>query len=185
MTAKRDEDLEKITRMLFEARFPEAMESVDLEWKDGRWLVKGELYQPSHEQFVEAAPESVVDGELDFSRLVDLTESRTSSLRKEIESADLFTVDLDGNPVHVDRIKRLVANFDEVCRNSDLPLPRMRLEASVPDTNLAADRLDAVRARLSSPGGIDENRFLPAAIVESTGKAEATASLKLVSPASP
>ncbi|MBU6181075.1 MAG: hypothetical protein KGR69_15520, partial [Verrucomicrobia bacterium] len=34
---KREEDLEKITRMLFEARFPEAMKTVDLEWKDGAW----------------------------------------------------------------------------------------------------------------------------------------------------
>ncbi|MEX2580574.1 MAG: hypothetical protein WD342_16060 [Verrucomicrobiales bacterium] len=185
MTAKREEDLEKITRMLFEARFPEAMESVDLEWNDGRWLVKGELYAPSHEQFVEAAPDTVVDGELDLSHLVNLTDSRTSSLRKEIESADLFTVDLDGNPVHLDRVKRLVATYDEVCGHSDLPLPRVRLEATVPEPNLPVDRLDEVTSQLTAPGGIDKSRFLPAAIVGSSGTTDATASLKLVAPSSP
>lgn len=176
MEAKREEDLERITKMLFEARFPETMESVDIEWKDDRWYVKGELFQPKHEQFVAEAPNYVVDGELDFSQLVDLTETKTAALREEIESTNLFSSDLDGEYVHVERIKRLVSTYDEVCRVSEIARPRLQLEKSGDD----GGRLAQVRSILLSCEHISRSRFLPDTVLAQVGSDEPSVSLKIV-----
>ena len=159
-TAKREEDLEKITQMLFQARFPEAMKTVDLEWKAHNWGAKGELYAPEHEAFVKEAPAYIVEGELKFDQLVNLTESRTSSIRQDIESADLFTVDLDGLYVHLDRMRRLVADYDAVCARSGLPRAKLQLEISVADLGSIADKIAAIKMGLTAPDGIAAERFL-------------------------
>ncbi|MDF1656569.1 MAG: hypothetical protein P1U58_03085, partial [Verrucomicrobiales bacterium] len=63
---KREQDLEKITQMLFEARFPEAMKTVNLRWRDDAWYVEGELYAPDREVFLAESPQYIVEGDLDF-----------------------------------------------------------------------------------------------------------------------
>lgn len=184
-TKKREEDLEKITRMLFETRFPEEMKSVGLEWRDGAWFAKGELYAPRRERFVSAAPACVVEGTVDFSGLVDLTAARTSILRGQIEDPDLFSVDLDGQPVHLDRMIRLVRDYDEVCARSDLPEPRLQLELVASDPAAAAERLAAIRTALTGPGHLPPERFLAdLARPGEDGKAP-RASLRLVPPSAP
>ncbi len=173
---KREEDLEKITKLLFETRFPEAMKTVDLEWRDGAWHAVGELYAPEREAFVAEAPSCVVEGELDFGGLVDLTAASTSTLRQLIESPDLFAVDLDDQPVHLDRMVRLVRDYDAVCERSGLAKPRLQLELSAADPAALA-RLGEIKAALTAPGGIDAGRFLD----DLAKPGEATqASLKLV-----
>lgn len=184
-TKKREEDLEKITRMLFETRFPEEMKSVGLEWRDGAWFAKGELYAPRRERFVSEAPACVVEGTVDFSGLVDLTAARTSILRGQIEAPDLFSVDLDGQPVHLDRIVRLVRDYDEVCARSDLAEPRLQLELVATDPAAAAERLAAIRTALTGPGRLPPDRFL-ADLARPGGDGKAPrASLKLVPPPEP
>ena len=179
-TRKREEDLEKITQMLFETRFPEAMKTVDLEWKNGAWYAKGELYAPQREAFVKEAPTYIVEGGLDFGELVDLTAARTSILRQQIESPDLFAVDLDETPVHLDRMVRLVRDYDEVCERSDLPKPRLQLEIAAADPTPAMERLAGIKRALTSPGKLSSDRFLND--LDSSGSGESTprASLKLV-----
>jgi hypothetical protein len=180
-SAKREADLERITQMLFQARFPEAMKTVDLEWKDGKWLAKGELYAPQHETFLAESPDYIVDGDLDFGGLVNLTESRTSSIRQDLESTDLFTVDLDGNYVHIDRMRRLVADYDLVCEESGLPQARLQLEITVADPATANERSEALKRGLTAPGGIAKNRFLFDLIVENPTATTPKAYLKLIS----
>lgn len=176
MDAKREEDLERITKMLFEARFPDAMESVDIEWKDDRWYVKGELFQPAHAKFVAEAPDYVVEGELDFSQLIDLTETKTAALREEIESTNLFSSDLDGQFVHVERIKRLVSTYDEVCRVSDIARPRLQLEKGGADDK----KLAVVKSILTSCDHITDDRLLPDSDLPHQGSDQPIASLKIV-----
>jgi hypothetical protein len=179
-TKKREEDLEKITQMLFEARFPEAMKTVDLEWKEGDWYAKGELYAPEREVFVKEAPAYVVEGGLDFDQLVDLTASRTSTLRQQIESPDLFAVDLDDQPVHLDRMVRLVKDYDEVCERSGLNEPRLQLELVATDPAPAMERLTAIKKSLSGPDRLPEERFLADLAKPGNAGTPARASLKLV-----
>lgn len=184
-TKKREEDLEKITQMLFEARFPEAMKTVDLEWKDGAWHAKGELYAPQRETFLKEAPAYLVEGGLDFGELVDLTAARTSTLRQQIESPDLFAVDLDDEPVHLDRMVRLVRDYDEVCARSGLTHPRLQLELVAADPVSAAERLAAIKTFLTGPDRLPAARFL-ADLAKPGGAGEAPrASLKLVNLPSP
>jgi hypothetical protein len=83
---KREEDLERITELLMGAHFPDAIKSLVLHWQDGTWKAKGGLYAPERKIFVEKSPEYIIEGELDFSELLDLTTSKTCSLRQDIES---------------------------------------------------------------------------------------------------
>lgn len=181
-TRQREEDLEKITQMLFEARFPEAMKTVDLEWRDGAWYAKGELYAPERETFVAEAPAYLVEGELDFEELVDLTATRTSTLRQQIESPDLFSVDLDDQPVHLERMVRLVADYDEVCERSGLPMPRLQLELSAADPSASLERLASIKAHLTSLRAIAPSRFLDDLATAGDPGTTPRASLRLVLP---
>lgn len=165
MKRKREQDLEKITQMLFEARFPEAMKSVDLKWKDGTWYLDGELYAPEREIFLADSPKYIVEGELDFSGLIDLTETRTKALREDIESTNLLDTDLDGNLVHIDRIRRLVLDLDEVCRRSRMPTPALQL--TLPDKT--APEAEMILAALSEDGRIAPDRFLPPGEITESG----------------
>jgi len=179
-TAKREQDLEKITQMLFEARFPEAMKTVDLEWKEGAWWAKGELYAPEHKVFLAESPTYIVEGELKFDGLVNLTESRTSSIRQDIESTDLFTVDLDGNFVHVDRMRRLVSDLDLVCSKSGLPEPGFQLEILATDPVSMVDKISSLKEGLTRAGGIRKERFLADFARESPAGEAPKAFLKLI-----
>ncbi len=179
-TRRREEDLEKITQMLFETRFPEAMKTVDLEWKEGAWHVRGELYAPQREAFVKEAPAYIIEGKLDFAHLVDLTASRFSILRQQIESPDLLAVDLDDQPVHLERMVRLVKDYDEVCTRSGVSLPQLRFELVASDPLALADRLGGIRKAILGPGQLAEDRFLGDLITPGPPGVRPRASLKLV-----
>lgn len=163
LAEKREADLEKITRMLLEAKFPAAMESVDIRRDGDGWKVEGELFAPERAVFVEGAPAFVVEGEVDFSGLVDLTAQKTSELRELIESPNLLDADLDGNLVHLDRMTRLVADYDAVCERSKLPPPALRLDVALadPTSEEARERIEGVRSGLTGPEGLSSERFLP------------------------
>lgn len=180
MTEKREADLEKITQMLFEARFPRAMESVDIHWKKGEWILKGELYAPARATLVEEAPTYLVEGELNTEDLIDLTESRGSSLREQIQSTNLFAVDIDGKAAHTERIARLLKDYDEVCEHSNLPFPRFRLEAEANDRSETQEKLDAIRKQLSDSASLESKRFLPDSIKTISDSGEAKAHLFIV-----
>lgn len=180
LAKQREADLEKITQMLFEARFPEAMKSVDIHWRDGTWFVQGELYAPEREAFIEASPDYIVSGNLDYSDLIDLTATRGTALREDIESTNLLTTDPDGNLAHLDRVKRLVADYDEVCVRSGLPQPALRLELHGPPSPKAAE----VKTALTGSNGLNAARFLPDATLPNAAPQPA-AKLALVLAARP
>jgi hypothetical protein len=159
ISEKRQADLEKITQMLFEARFPEAMKTVDLQWRDGAWYAEGELYAPEREVFVAESPEYIVEGEIDFTPLVDLTASKTSSLREKIESTNLLETNMDDEFVHVERIQRFVADYDQVCERSNLAHPALQLEIEILPGE--QELLDRMREQLLSSATLDSDRFLP------------------------
>jgi len=200
---QRQADLEAFTRLVLETRFPEAMESVSLEWQEGDCFPTGELYAPLYLPFVAGAPQCLAEGEMRFERLVNLTESRTSSLRAEIESSDLLTQDLDGRFVHLERALRLLDDYDAVCERSEIGLPRVFLEFSVPSGGrLAEERagvgagvegdtasvasVERLKRELSLRPGPGPERWLPERwIAASEGGASTTAHLKLVPAAAP
>ncbi|MEM6279955.1 MAG: hypothetical protein AAF733_10785 [Verrucomicrobiota bacterium] len=173
---QREEDMEKFTRMLFEARFPEEMKTVEIRWQDSHWVVEGELYSPERIAFIEESPDYVIEGELDFSGLVNLTETKMQSLRSDIESTNLLVEDLDGNLVHLERVRRLLLDFDSVCKRSEEPLPTLQLVYS----DLEIEQRALIRDTLSEENSIEERRFLPDSSSGSIPEGKSAAHLKLV-----
>lgn len=168
ISEKREADLEKITQMLFEARFPEAMKTVDIEWRNGDWYAEGELYAPDREQFVAAAPDYIVEGELDFGNLLNLTETKTSALREDIESTNLLETNMDDEFVHLERIIRLVGDYDLVCEKSNLPSPALQLEIRIAESG--ENLLERMLEELLASGELPSSRFLPEGITVLTEK---------------
>lgn len=158
---QREDELVKITRMLFAVSFPEAMKTVSLDRDDnGVWHVTGELYAPERQAFIKEAPSRIVEGELNFDGLIDLTASRTALLRKQIEEPDLLTLDLDEKPVHPERLVRLVQDYDAVCERSGLAKPHLQLSLRSADPLKEQPQLAAIRAALTSPDRLPAQRFL-------------------------
>ena len=181
MTEKREADLEKIAKMLFEARLPKAMESVEIDLEKGEWILEGELYEPARTTLLKEAPAYLVEGKLNVENLVDLTESRGSSLRKQIQTTNLLAIDIDGNGAHTQRIARLINDYDEVRKHSNLTFPRFQLVAQVSDRNGTQEKLDAIREQLAAEAAITENRFLISSVqIKSDKEAETTAHIFIV-----
>lgn len=163
-TKRREQDLEKITQMLFNARFPEAMKTVSVHWNDGDWQFRGELYAPDRDAFLAKAPEYIIEGKIDDSQLIDLTATRTTDLKQQIETPNLLASNLDDQRVHVDRMVRLVRDYDEVCEHSAMAKPKLRLElrTSEPtDIDSLAPQVAAIRAALTKADHLSVDRFLP------------------------
>jgi hypothetical protein len=108
---------------------------------------------------VEAAPAALLEGEIDFSELTNLTETRTASLGEQISTTNLLTTDLDGEFTHVDQVIRLLADYDEVCEISRIPAPRLRLEIVSPDERQEDLRIASLWKELTVDGEIDPKRF--------------------------
>ncbi|MDF1826540.1 MAG: hypothetical protein P1U68_17990 [Verrucomicrobiales bacterium] len=178
---QREQDLEKITQMLFEARFPESMKTVRINWERGSWFVEGELYAPDLETFLAESPQYIIEGDVDYTGLINLTETRTRTLRNDIENTNLLETNLDGELVHLDRIRRLLIDLDDVCRKSDLPLPVMQLTL----TDRETPQIKAIRSALFDGRDIDESRCLPEAKITTSETGNAVARLMLVQLSAP
>jgi len=161
-----EEDLEKLTKTVLEARFPEEMKSVDVRFRGGRWQFRGGLYEPAHTLFSSEAPAFLVRGRRDFGGLANLTEIESARLVESIEGADLFRRDDFGTLVNLPRLARLVRDLDALHERSRLPAARLRIECSPvgaageegPDLDALAE---TVRTRLTSEAGVAPDRFLP------------------------
>lgn len=159
VNAQRSQDVEKITRMLFAAKFPEEMKTVSLAREDDTWFAEGGLYEPVYSEFRDSAPDYLLEGRFDFSRLENRTETRTRSLRERIESTDLFQTDLDGNFTHVAQVARLLRDYDEVCAISRVAKPRLRIRIVAPGDAEGDLRVAALQKELSVLAEIESTRF--------------------------
>jgi len=88
----------------------------------------------------------------------------------------LFSSDLDGELVHIERVKRLVSTYDEVCRISDIPRPRLQLDVIGFSENL----IRKVKLRLTDADHMSPARFLPDQSDQASSREKAFASLKIV-----
>lgn len=160
--SKREEDLEMITRRLFDIRFPEEMKTVELECKNRVWHVKGELLEPAYSQFKAEAPKLIFNGKLHFDKLKNLTEIKTSSLRKGIESLDLFARSQeDGSLVYLPRIQRLISDYDAVCEASKIPLPALQILIRTDDLSDHKKDIETIKTTLEELNTVTSRRFFP------------------------
>tara|TARA_R110000850_G_scaffold66959_36_gene148667 strand:- start:583 stop:1560 length:978 start_codon:yes stop_codon:yes gene_type:complete len=180
VNAKRDEDIEQMTRMLLDAKYPETMQKVNLQWHKGNWNAQGELYAPELETFASEAPSYILEGNLNLGELVDLTHRRCSALENDIGSTNLLSTDLDGNLVHIERMSRLVSEYDKVCELSDLSQPPLRLEIHAANPQAIHSRTEDIRNSLTLPDRIDSARFVLDAIVHDYSDSGPAVYLKLL-----
>ena len=165
ISRKRDADIDRVTRILFDSKFPEAMETIDLKRDGKKWKVNGELYSPQLEEFVEEAPRYLVDGTIDFEELIDLTYQRTSELENDVSSYNLLISDLDDEFVHTDRMIRLARQYDEVCDKSGIPRPKYRFEIHAVNPEHLEARIRQLRLQLTTADGLNASRFAPEAFI--------------------
>ncbi|MEM9281600.1 MAG: hypothetical protein AAGA96_07240 [Verrucomicrobiota bacterium] len=183
--AQRNEDIDRMTRLLFESKFPEAMESIDLTRTESGWKASGELYAPLLNRFVDLAPNYTLGGSVDTSGLVDLTYRRLTQLSADISRFNLFDTDLDGHFVHVARMGRLVEDYDEICDQSELPRPSLRLEIHSARPESLRERIEAVRSQLHSEGNLAAERFQGDAFVYAYSDDGPSVNLFILTPSSP
>ncbi len=179
---RHDEDIEKITKMILDARFPKEMETVEIRFQEGIWHLEGGLFDPAYSLFKSEAPAFLVRGTPHWGSLVNLTNAETSELKANIESIDLFQKDQDGNFAHLPRLKRLIRDYDAVCKSSKIPTPKLQIEIRGESMGSFADDIQQIRSSLVADGNISTGRFLPDSIITGTGESvEIKAILKLVS----
>ncbi len=162
---RREADLERITRSLFEIRFPEEMKTVELERTDSIWQVKGELLEPAFSNFKTEAPKFIFSGKLHFDKLKNITAIKTSSLRKGIESLNLFARSQeDGSLVYLQRIQRLVSDYDAVCRESEMPLPALQILVRTDNPKDCKETIESIKTTLEELDTVTGKRFFPLAV---------------------
>lgn len=174
------EDLEKMTRLILEARFPEEMETVELRFEDGIWHFEGGLFEPVYSLFKSEAPAFLIRGTPHWDNLVDLTNAETSVLRENIESINLFQKDPDGGFVHLPRLQRLIRDYDAVCDASKIPTPRLQIELRGESMGSFAADVRKIQDILVSGGKIPAGRFLPTASKPESQEKTVAAHLKLI-----
>tara|TARA_R110002096_G_scaffold182022_4_gene359788 strand:+ start:1929 stop:2900 length:972 start_codon:yes stop_codon:yes gene_type:complete len=167
INSQRASDIEHMTRMLFESKFPKAMEEVEMKRINGDWEATGELYGPDLDHFAENASHYIIDGELKLDGLVDLTNRRTTEIETDIGNTNLLVTDIDGNLVHIDRMIRLVSHYDEVCELSKMPVPSLRLEIQSANPDSLSQRIETIQEMLKSSDTHLGDRFSPNAFVYS------------------
>ncbi len=184
---RRDTDLEKITRRLFEIRFPEEMKAVKLDYKNSAWWAEGELLEPAYSKFKTEAPKYIFTGELHFDKLKNLTKTETSLLREGIESLNLFARSKeDGSLVYLPRIRRLVSDYDSVCEDSGIPLPRFQIQIQTDDLPAHREEIESIESALGEIDSVNIERFFPYSAIspdDNTSETRGTLNLILLSSA--
>lgn len=156
-----DEDFEKLSKLVIEARFPEEASALDIRFRRGVWTVKGDLSEPSHTEFTAHLPDLLVRGRLDLAGLTNRTEEKTAAIREIVEGIDLFQEDFEGRLVHRDRLARLLVDYDDLCRAAGRPLPRFRIQIPAKRKEHLAAPLEQLKRHLADEAGIEPERFLP------------------------
>ena len=144
----REDELGKISQLLLEMRFPEAMKKLNLQYNDEVWYADGELLANEFEEFKTQAPRYILNGKVDFDNIGNYTQAKSDALVAGIESPNLLDKDYSGEPAHVQRLARLIREFDALCAKSGLAQRRIQLvvQSNDPagidrDVNRIADKL--------------------------------------------
>ena len=144
----REDELGKISQLLLEMRFPEAMKKLNLQYNDEVWYADGELLANEYEDFKAQAHKYILNGKVDFDKIGNYTQAKSQALIDGIEKPNLLDKDYSGEPAHVQRLARLIREFDALCAESGLAKRRIRLiiESNEParidrEANRIADKL--------------------------------------------
>ncbi len=158
---KRKNDLARISQLLLELRYPEAMRQLQLEAEDGVWYARGQLELQEYEEFKVGAQKYILDGTLDFANLGNATESRLTSLVAGIAGYNLLERDFDGNYPHVARIARLIRDYDDLCERAGIPEKKLRMVLETRNPDEMRPVASKIAQQLMRQASIAESRIIP------------------------
>ena len=80
----RRDDLETMTKSVFQTRFPEAATTAEIYLEDDQWFLKGHLDEPLFSNVVRELPSLVLTGEVNIENLKNSSQARLDEVREEI-----------------------------------------------------------------------------------------------------
>jgi len=144
----REDELGRISQLLLEIRFPEAMKKLNLQYNDGVWHADGQLLANEYSDFKQEASKYILNGAVDLDNIRNYTQARSDLLIRGIQSANLLDKDYAGEPAHIPRLARLIKEYDDLCVKSGVTPGRLKLiltakfpETSQGEANKIADKL--------------------------------------------
>ncbi|MEM7697863.1 MAG: hypothetical protein AAF236_05605 [Verrucomicrobiota bacterium] len=176
---QREGDLERLQELLLEKVVPGSRENVQLQWNRDHFEAVGALYQPTLEKYRESATSLAVRGTIDTSGLIDLTSAGTSELRQLIESPNLLETDSRGEFVHLDRVARLIRDYDKLVNDANIQAPSFSILVKGPDSDDLRSQIEAVETRLSAQASLDRSRLKPASFTSTAESADSSVRLKM------
>ena len=123
----REDELGKISQLLLEIRFPEAMRKLNLQYDDGVWHADGELLANEYDDFKSQVKRYILNGTVDLDNIGNYTEAKSRALIEGIEKPNLLDKDYSGEYAHVPRLARLIREYDALCLKSGISQGRVRL----------------------------------------------------------
>lgn len=155
----RENELGKISQLMLEMRFPEAMRKLNLQYDDGVWHADGQLLTNEYMEFKSQAPKFILNGAVDLDNIGNYTQAKSQALISGIQSANLLDKDYAGEPAHVPRLARLIREYDALCVKSGLSPGRIKLVITSNNPNELDERVHVIADKLTEVAKLDQTRI--------------------------
>ncbi len=154
-----DEELGKISSLLLEMRFPEAMRRLDLKYSDGIWYADGELPEDQFLDFKKEVHRFILNGDIDFNRLNNFTDAKLGSISAALYKLNLLDRDLNDNFVNLEQAAELIAEHDKHSEQSKRKKGTVRLILEAKDSSQYSDHVHPIRLKLLDLTGLSAGRI--------------------------
>lgn len=155
----REEELGRISQLLLDMRFPEAMKKLQLKYDNGVWHADGKLPENEFVEFKAMAHHYILNGVVDLENIGNYTEEKRSSLVEGIESTNLLDIGLDGEPVHVARVARLIREYDQLSSSSGFEPERINLVLLAGEPEEYQDLVNEIANQLTDQASLVQSRI--------------------------
>lgn len=155
----REDELGRISQILLEMRFPEAMKKLNLQYDDGVWHADGQLLANEYEDFKAIAPKYILNGAVDLDNIGNYTQAKSEALIAGIQSANLLDLDYAGEPAHVPRLARLIREYDALCVKSGTSPGRIKLVLESNDPDGVVEKVHEIADKLTDVALLEQTRI--------------------------
>ena len=155
----REEELGRVSQLLLDMRFPEAMKKLQLKYDNGVWHADGKLLENEFVEFKAMAHRYILNGVVDLDNIGNYTEEKLSSLVGGIESTNLLDRGVDGEPVHVARVARLIREYDQLSSSSGIEPGRINLVLLAREPEEYQDLVNEIANQLTDQASLVQSRI--------------------------
>lgn len=155
----REEELGRISQLLLNMRFPDAMKKLQLKYDNGVWHADGKLLENEFVEFKAMAHRYILNGVVELDNIGNYTEEKLSSLVDGMESTNLLDIGLDGEPVHVARVARLIREYDQLSSSSGIEPERINLVLLAGEPEEHQDLVNEIANQLTDQASLVQSRI--------------------------